>query len=168
MKYLNEAIHTLLHNRPQPWQPSYRKAWEEKSHILITSSYSACAHTMAWEFKSPALCSRKWNFCNKDSSVSQNIKFLGQIKNQPSSRTAAILAVPLLIFISWYWWLQHLSSQRVCIILFTTNPFSNHTRSEKGGVKTCCVLKRKKNLKIKEMMHCLFSTIDVNRERKGK
>lgn len=113
----------------------------------MTSIYSACAHTMAWELKCPALCPQKWNFYNKDSSVSQNINFLGQIRNPPSSRTAAILAVPLLIFISWYWWLQHLSSQRVCIILFTANPFSNHTRSKKWGVKICCVLKKNKNLK---------------------
>lgn len=166
--WMKLCITTLLNNRPQPCQNTLSfshgnksiglqignkliilKSMSRKIHILMTSIYSACAHTMAWEFKSPALCPQKWNFCNKDSSVSQNIKFLGQIKNPPSSRTAAIFTVPLLIFISWYWWLQHLSSQRVCIILFTANPFSNHTWSEKGGVKTCCVLKKEnKNQKI--------------------
>lgn len=116
----------------------------KKSHINDFYSFCMCPH-YGMGIKNPALCPQKWNFCNKDSSVSQNINFIGQIKNPPSSRTAAILTVPLLIFISWYWWLQHLSSQRICIILFTANPFSNHTRSEKRGVETCCVLKRNKN-----------------------
>lgn len=63
----------------------------------------------------------------------------------PSCRARAIIFIfPLFIFISWNWGLQHFSSQWVSIVLFSTNPFSNHTGSQKRRIERYCFLKRRK------------------------
>lgn len=65
----------------------------------------------------------------------------------PSSGARAIIFIfPLFIFTSWNWGLEHFSSQWVSIILFSTNPFSNHTGSQKRRIKCHCFLRRKKNV----------------------
>lgn len=63
----------------------------------------------------------------------------------PSCGARAIIFIfPLFIFTSWNWGLEHFSSQWVSIILFSTNPFSNHTGSQKRRIKCHCFLRRRK------------------------
>lgn len=63
----------------------------------------------------------------------------------PSCRAGAtVLTFPLFSFTSRNWGLQHFSSQWIRIILFSANPFSDHTGSQKRRIKSLCFLKRRK------------------------